>query len=116
MPKKVEVKAVAVYNRTKVATLTEKSSSVFSIRLSPQDHKFDRTSPDELNMEDKTEPQVNLLAEIVTTIRASIIEYSGHLAREVFARKVFKPHFNAELKTLRVWHTYTSNPGMPPSF
>jgi hypothetical protein len=35
MPKKVEVKAVVAYNRTKVATLTKKSSFVFlPVRLS----------------------------------------------------------------------------------
>ncbi|KAJ7932365.1 hypothetical protein B0H13DRAFT_2307546 [Mycena leptocephala] len=33
-PKKVEAKAIVAYNRAKIVTLTEKSSSVFSVHLS----------------------------------------------------------------------------------
>jgi hypothetical protein len=38
------------------------------------------------------------------------------MVREVYARKVSKPHFDAELKTLRVWHMNTSNPNCPHLF
>ncbi|KAJ7314251.1 hypothetical protein DFH08DRAFT_972992 [Mycena albidolilacea] len=48
-------------------------------------------------------------------IRAAIMEYSsGHYVPEAFARKIFKPHFNAELATLRAWRTFTSSPTVIP--
>ncbi|KAJ7808761.1 hypothetical protein B0H13DRAFT_2686019 [Mycena leptocephala] len=66
--KKVEVEALAAYNCTKVATLTEMSSSRPPCSQSPrtsEGHHFGDTYPDELDAEDT--PQVDLLAEIVTT-------------------------------------------------
>lgn len=39
------------------------------------------------------------------------MEYSsGHFVAEAYSRKIYKPLFDEELKTLRDWHTYTSNP------
>jgi hypothetical protein len=55
------------------------------------------------------------------------MEYSsGHFVAEDFGRAIFKPLFDADLRTLRGWRTYTSNPTtiqgdgplrtLPPSF
>lgn len=55
------------------------------------------------------------------------MEYSsGHFVPETYSRKIYKPLFDAELKTLRDWLKYTSNPTQiegdgpirfaPPSF
>jgi hypothetical protein len=44
-------------------------------------------------------------------LRGAIMEYSsGHYLAEDFSRKVYKSHFDAELKTLREWLNFTSNP------
>ncbi|KAJ7483027.1 hypothetical protein B0H11DRAFT_2232045 [Mycena galericulata] len=94
---------------------------------------FDDTCPHELEADDETQPphkptfSLVSLANATTAVRASIMEYSsGHFVREDYSRKVFKPYFEAELRTLRAWHTYTSNPTtiegdgpvrmQPPSF
>ncbi|KAJ7917656.1 hypothetical protein B0H13DRAFT_1870117 [Mycena leptocephala] len=43
------------------------------------------------------------------------MEYSsGHYLAEDFSRKVYKSHFDAELKTLREWLNFTSNPTLIP--
>ncbi|KAJ6559358.1 hypothetical protein DFH09DRAFT_1279588 [Mycena vulgaris] len=78
---------------------------------------FDDTLPTGLYLEDDTQPPHQATFSLVTSanainaIRASIMEYSsGHFVSETYSRKIFKPHFDAELKTLRAWRTYTSNP------
>ncbi|KAJ7646308.1 hypothetical protein DFH06DRAFT_1332694 [Mycena polygramma] len=75
---------------------------------------FDDTLPDE---HDDTQPphkptfSMVAITVVTTSLRAAIMEFSsGHHIPEVFARKVFKAHFDADLETLRAWHTYTSNP------
>ncbi|KAJ6467761.1 hypothetical protein C8R45DRAFT_1105873 [Mycena sanguinolenta] len=56
-----------------------------------------------------------ILAFAVTAPRAAIMEYSsGHFLKESFSRKVYKKHFDAELKTLCERRTFTSNPTVIP--
>jgi hypothetical protein len=48
-------------------------------------------------------------------LRGDIMEYSsGHILAEDFSRKVYKSYFDAELKTLREWLNFTSNPTLIP--
>ncbi|KAJ7105366.1 hypothetical protein C8R44DRAFT_886833 [Mycena epipterygia] len=78
---------------------------------------LDDTSPKDYDADDETQPPhkptfslvaINLA---INAIRAAIMEYSsGHFVSEVYSRKIYKPLFDEELKTLRAWHTYTSNP------
>lgn len=39
---------------------------------------------------------------------------SGHFIPETFSRKIYKPHFDRELKVLREWRDYTSNATIIP--
>ncbi|KAJ7091669.1 hypothetical protein C8R44DRAFT_861043 [Mycena epipterygia] len=78
---------------------------------------LDDTSPKDYDADDETQPPhkptfslvaINLA---INAIRAAIMEYSsGHFVSEVYSRKIYNPLFDEELKTLRAWHTYTSNP------
>ncbi|KAF8207689.1 hypothetical protein K438DRAFT_1961957 [Mycena galopus ATCC 62051] len=55
------------------------------------------------------------IALILTALRSVIMEHSsGHFLPEDFSRKVYKPHFDAELNTLREWRKFTSNPTVIP--
>ncbi|KAJ7129657.1 hypothetical protein C8R44DRAFT_908415 [Mycena epipterygia] len=78
---------------------------------------FDDTLPKEHHPDDETQPPhkptFSLVAAnlAINAIRATIMEYaSGHFVPETYSRKIYKPLFDAELKTLRKWLTYTSNP------
>ncbi|KAJ7107719.1 hypothetical protein C8R44DRAFT_857839 [Mycena epipterygia] len=78
---------------------------------------FDDTLPKEHHPDDETQPPhkptFSLVAAnlAINAIRAAIMEYaSGHFVPETYSRKIYKPLFDAELKTLRKWLTYTSNP------
>ncbi|KAF7362854.1 hypothetical protein MVEN_00635200 [Mycena venus] len=79
---------------------------------------FDDTFPD---VNDETQPKhkptlsLVTIAVAVTALRGGIMEWSsGHCLAEDFSRKLYKPHFDAELKTLRDWHKFTSNPTVIP--
>ncbi|KAJ6580314.1 hypothetical protein B0H10DRAFT_1962548 [Mycena sp. CBHHK59/15] len=78
---------------------------------------FDGTLLEAHELEDDTQPphrptfSLVTCAKAITALRAVILEYSsGHFVAEMYSRKVFKPHFNSELKTLRSWRKYTSKP------
>ncbi|KAJ7440892.1 hypothetical protein FB451DRAFT_1442816 [Mycena latifolia] len=78
---------------------------------------FDDTLPATHDLEDDTQPphkptfSLVPIAGVITAIRASIMEYSsGHFVAETYSRKIFKAHFEAELKTLRAWREFTSRP------
>ncbi|KAJ7873976.1 hypothetical protein B0H13DRAFT_2348784 [Mycena leptocephala] len=79
---------------------------------------FDDTFPDtDDDMQPPHKPTLCLviIAIAVTALRGAIMEYSsGHYLAEDFSRKVYKSHFDAELKTLREWLNFTSNPTLIP--
>ncbi|KAK6988012.1 hypothetical protein R3P38DRAFT_3445288 [Favolaschia claudopus] len=78
---------------------------------------FDDTFPDTPDESQNHKPTLSLvtIALAITAIRAAIMEYSsGHFLGETFSRKVYKPHFDAELSTLRDWRQFTSNPTTIP--
>ncbi|KAJ7922378.1 hypothetical protein B0H13DRAFT_1865943 [Mycena leptocephala] len=79
---------------------------------------FDDTFPD---TDDETQPPhkpmlcLVIIAVAVTALRGAIMEYSsGHILAEDFSRKLYKSYFDAELKTLREWLNFTSNPTLIP--
>ncbi|KAF7335016.1 hypothetical protein MVEN_02251800 [Mycena venus] len=79
---------------------------------------FDDTFPD---VDDENQPEHNptfslvTIAVAVSALRGAIMEWSsGHFLAEDFSRKLYKSHFDAELKTLRDWHKFTSNPTVIP--
>ncbi|KAJ6605113.1 hypothetical protein B0H10DRAFT_1957236 [Mycena sp. CBHHK59/15] len=78
---------------------------------------FDDTLPEAHELEDDTQPphrptfSLVTCAKAITALRAVILEYSsGHFVAKMYSCKVFKPHFDSELKTLRSWRKYTSKP------
>ncbi|KAJ7208152.1 hypothetical protein C8J57DRAFT_1257927 [Mycena rebaudengoi] len=94
---------------------------------------FDDTLPLQHVLEDDTQPPhrptmpLVVAALAIQVLRAAIMEYSsGHFVAEEFGRPIFRPLFEADLKTFRAWRTYTSNPTtiqgdgpprtLPPSF
>ncbi|KAJ7866323.1 hypothetical protein B0H13DRAFT_1898141 [Mycena leptocephala] len=129
--RQVEAEALIAYNRTKIAILTEKFSSVFSGRLSDltlesQDRKAKSrtitwsssttgTRANSMRRTGPNHPQVHLRGDGNNVSYGSIHTGQHHgiftpSGREVYARKLFKPHFDAKLKTLCAWSTNTSNP------
>ncbi|KAJ6549169.1 hypothetical protein B0H10DRAFT_2129194, partial [Mycena sp. CBHHK59/15] len=78
---------------------------------------FDDMLPSQHTLEDDTQPRHKPTMSLVVVtlaiqaLRAAIMEFSsGHFVSKTFGRPIFKPLFDAELKTLRNWQTYTSNP------
>ncbi|KAJ6454808.1 hypothetical protein C8R45DRAFT_1111743 [Mycena sanguinolenta] len=73
---------------------------------------FDDTLPeghDETQLPHTPTFSLVTMALLITALRAAIMEYSsGHFLAEDFSRKVYKHHFEAELKTLREWREFTS--------
>ncbi|KAF8196305.1 hypothetical protein K438DRAFT_757569 [Mycena galopus ATCC 62051] len=79
---------------------------------------FDDTPPPPAGTEREHTPTLSLvtIALIRTALRFVIMEHSsGHFVPEDFSRKVYKPHFDAELNTLREWQKFTSNPTVIPA-
>ncbi|KAF8210920.1 hypothetical protein K438DRAFT_1959129 [Mycena galopus ATCC 62051] len=78
---------------------------------------FDDTPLPPMGTELEHTPTLSLvtIALILTALRSVIMEHSsGHFLPEDFSRKVYKPHFDAELNTLREWRKFTSNPAVIP--
>ncbi|KAJ7207890.1 hypothetical protein GGX14DRAFT_396094 [Mycena pura] len=79
------------------------------------DDSLFRVDPTQEDVSHKPTLSLVLLALIVTALRAAIMEWSsGHFIPETFSRKIYKPHFDRELKVLREWRDYTSNATIIP--
>ncbi|KAJ7099273.1 hypothetical protein B0H15DRAFT_796960 [Mycena belliarum] len=83
--------------------------------------EFDDTLPEACDLEDETRPihkptySLVAIAHAITALRACIMEYSsGHFVAEQYAHKIFRPHFEAELNTLRAWRAFTSKATVIP--
>ncbi|KAJ7198049.1 hypothetical protein B0H12DRAFT_134545 [Mycena haematopus] len=107
-----------MYKHTSISVLV--NAAVFANLLSPgmqYPEFFDDTPPPPAGTELEHTPTLSLvtIALALTALRSVIMEHSsGHFVPEDFSRKVYKPHFDAELNTLREWRKFTSNPTVIP--